>query len=265
MKELLKQYGVRFFSSQFFTGYKVKFVHAPVIDRQLRLKRSNCIMPISVGQNIDAHEGEKFSATLQLVDKSFSEVALLIDDTVQRHTLRILKPGYSDQELMHYAFKEGDVWLERNKKIYEKLTIPYKIIRWDFWRCNENFNAKYQEVLSLYQNNEKFKNSVDKTANQYLNRIGKHVFIERESAFLHCKDYLLEECVAMLQWSPLYDFELYPSGRNPAMISAYEHLVAPEFPEKSVSISLRFKTLTAAKDPIFSDPLIKDEFSSFRL
>ena len=98
--------------------FKDKFIH------------SKCLLTISVGQEV--HEGEKFFATVDLINSSFKEVIILIDDTLQRHTMKIHSPLSIDQ-LYKISFEAGDQWLERNYKYYNHFAIPYKIIRWDHW------------------------------------------------------------------------------------------------------------------------------------
>ena len=51
---------------------------------QKDLKQSACILPISVGQQY--HEGDKFAATIELINVTFGECTIVIADTLGRHT-----------------------------------------------------------------------------------------------------------------------------------------------------------------------------------
>ena len=127
--------------------YKVSFKSCPVEYRK-NFYNSSCLMPISVGQKI--HEGEKFGATVKLVNDSFKSCTVLLDDSIQRHTFKI-SDNDSDTNLYKKALKEGDLWLERNKKVFKQFTISYKILRWDDWTQHPNFSKWHNIVKELYK------------------------------------------------------------------------------------------------------------------
>ena len=54
-------------------------------DCQRGFKDSKCLLTISVGQS--THEGELFSTTMDLINNSFASCVLLVDDSLQRHTM----------------------------------------------------------------------------------------------------------------------------------------------------------------------------------
>ena len=54
-------------------------------DVKSQFKKSRCLLTISVGQA--THEGELFAATMDLINASFKSCVLLIDDSLQRHTM----------------------------------------------------------------------------------------------------------------------------------------------------------------------------------
>lgn len=219
---------------------KASYKDCPVLDRKA-FKQSSCLLPISVLQPV--HEGEKLKATIELIGRTFKTCTILIDDTVQRHTLKISYPALSDSELYQIAYHDGDLWLNRNKDIYEKLPIPYNIIRWDIWRLHHNFTKQLQVVTELYNINTAYKHAVDLTIAEYLRRSKKNGKIfDYEFAAAICLDYLKEECAAMTLWiENSYQFELYPTGRNKAMTATYTHLIAPNYPKLLRSVALRFK------------------------
>ncbi|MDF2690685.1 MAG: hypothetical protein K0S29_540, partial [Gammaproteobacteria bacterium] len=86
------------------------------------LKQSSCLLTISVGQEV--HEGEKFLTTIDLVNTNFKHCTILVDDSLQRHTMQINRPPSSDG-FHHQSVLEGDSWLKRNKNVYSQLNIPY--------------------------------------------------------------------------------------------------------------------------------------------
>lgn len=221
---------------------KASFRECPISDRKI-FPKSKCIIPISVGQPV--HEGKKFVAAMKLIDTSFSACTILVDDSVQRHTMAIDHPGNAD-ELHELAVKVGSDWLERNQLGYENLTIPFDIMRWDDWFVKDAYKASYERVKKYYDENLLYRNAIhaniDTFLSRYLSRIANKTHINDDKAFSLCLDYLLEECAVMCLWvENKYEFEVYPSGRNEAMAATYEHLIKPIYPDYLRPVALRFK------------------------
>lgn len=220
---------------------KASFRENPVEERK-RFPQSSCLMPISVGQPI--HEGEKFAAVIKLINGAFKRCTILVDDSVQRHTMGIMQHATPD-ELYQLAVKEGDDWLLRNEMAYNQLTIPFEILRWDDWYNSQNYIDSYVRVQKEYDSNDLFRHAIhaniDDFLTRYLSRFSA-VDVDYERASRLCLDYLLEECSVMCLWiEKAYDFEVYPSGRNKAMAATYEYLIKPHYPNYLRPVALRFK------------------------
>ena len=202
---------------------------------------AECLMPISIGQKV--HEGEKFIATLKLVDRSFAKCTILIDDTVQRHTLAIAEKEKTPSELYNDALKYGDQWLNTYQGyIASEFHIPYKIIRWDKWLYHKDFEENVQAVRNCYNKNKQYKESIDENIREFLKRRPEDDIFDWEYAKECCLEYLIEECAAMCLWvEEKCEYELYPSGRNKAMAATYETLIKPRTPNLLRSVALRFK------------------------
>ena len=219
---------------------KASFQKCPLKDRA-EFGFSKCLMPISIGQK--CHEGDKLSATIELVNRSFKSCVILIDDSVQRHTLNIISPEKKLNELYEQSIREGDGWLLRNKHIVNSIKIPFYIIRWDKWLYHENFNLKYEKVDKLYNNNASYRESIDINIQEYVERFKKKgIAFDEKHAFSCCLNYLKEECAGMCLWiDESCEFELYPSGRNHAMQATYDLLIKPYYPNLLRSVGVRFK------------------------
>ena len=111
---------------------KASFYKYSIPNRKDIFLHSTCIMPISVGQNLDAHEDIKLSATIKLINSSFKKCTLLIDNSIQRHTMKIWSND-DEESLYKKALLEGKKWSDRNMHIYKKLEIECDIQRWDDW------------------------------------------------------------------------------------------------------------------------------------
>lgn len=221
---------------------KASFKDCHIAERK-SFNQSSCLLPISVGQTV--HENEKFKATIELINRTFKTCTILIDDTVQRHTLKINSINLSDDDAYKKSLIAGDMWIERNYSIYEKMSIPYNVIRWNQWLYHNNFNTQLKFIQDLYNNDINYKKAVDESINEYIERNVKRGLInglDLKRASLLCLEYLQEECAAMTLWPEgNYNFEVYPTGRNKAMSATYELIIRCENSRLLKSVSLRFK------------------------
>lgn len=219
---------------------KASFRGNPAKERQL-FSSSSCLMPISVGQSI--HEGKKFEAVIQLVNRSFQQCTILIDDSVQRHTLAIDKV-IEPQMLYEEALTLGSQWVIRNKQVYSQLTIPYQVMRWDDWLKHVDYINQWEKIKKLYETDKQYKAAIHRNIDEFLTRFfaRKEYPKDLNRSFQLCLDYLLEECAVMCLWTQgCYNFELYPSGRNKAMEATYERLIKTSFPHYLRPVAIRFK------------------------
>lgn len=227
---------------------KAFFKWCELSDRE-KFAISRCLMPISVGQKI--HEGKDFYATVKRINSSFKECVILIDDSIQRHTMKFTKPYASKEipiaevDLYKISIKMGDEWLIRNKNILDTFSIPINIIRWDKWLFHPLFNERKKLIDNLYVNDNYFKNSVNITICNFLNRliVRNELVLDYETSFQYCIDYIKEECAALTLWTEENcNYEVYPSGRNEAMIATYNLLIKDKHPNLLKSVALYFKT-----------------------
>lgn len=218
---------------------KVSFKSCSSEDRK-NFPTASCILPISIGQKV--HEGAKFAATLKLIERSFHRCTILLDDSIQKYTLKIT--SNEDLEILHHkSIAAGTEWLDRQKIMLESLSIKCDIMRWDDWVNKSLFVKMYEQVLSLYYKNVEYKNAFDSTARTFLSRfLQSHSSIDYETAYQLCLRYLWEECSVMMLWAEnKYDFEIYPSGRNEAMSATYKMLINDLYPGVLKSVGLHFK------------------------
>ena len=143
--------------------------------------KSKCCITISVGQRY--HEADMFKATLASINNNFQRCTIVMGDSLQRHTMKILSP-LSKEEVYARANLLGDQWLERNAATIEKLKIPYQISRWDYWLNHSAYNGKYNIINELYLNDPTFKENVDITSNFFLDRNQDRIMLERRGISL---------------------------------------------------------------------------------
>jgi len=211
---------------------------------------SKCLLPVSVGQSV--HEGDRFAETIQSVDEKFRSWTLLIDDTLQRHTLMI-NSEMSENEAYKLSKILGDEWIERNfnclSRLFGNSNAHKKIemIRWDYWAHHKKYEFHHGIIKDEYENNIEYQTSIDNTVDEFIRRYKNrlpdfHLFNESRAQKL-CRDYLFEECTALCLWTEgKYQFEAYPGPRNEAMSKTHSLFIAPKNPNMLNPIRIRFKS-----------------------
>lgn len=208
-----------------------------------KFKDSHCLLTISVGQEV--HEYSKFYETIQLVNNHFKQCTILVDDSLQRHTLSLLYNA-SAKELYDQSIAEGTRWIERNQTIYKELNIPYNVIRWDKWLNHMSYNEKRQSLLHAYNTDPDYKKEIERSIDdfiaRYLRREAKNPHITLTKLREVCFTYLLEECTALCLWEEDdYNFEVYPSKRNAAMSITHEKFINSRGKYLLCPVAIKFK------------------------
>src|SRR3990167_9821135 len=216
-------------------------------------KNSTCLLTISVGQEM--HEGEKFLSTIRLVNSAFKNCVILVGDSLQRHAMSIADRE-SSNEFYEHSLLEGDWWLERNKEYYSQLTIPYHIIRWDYWLAHDEYQHFYSKICESYSEDPGYKSAFQKTIDEFLiryrRRLNSSQRLNEEKAADVCLEYLKEECAALCLWvEGGFHFEVYPSQRNLAMAATHEKFVKPFYPDLLLPVAIKFKNRKQLNPQVF--------------
>jgi tRNA-dependent cyclodipeptide synthase len=219
-------------------GIKPVFKVQNNIDQTI-FQKSRCLLTISVGQ--EAHEGDKFGATIDLVNAAFESIILLIDDSLQRHSMALNKTQDADF-FYNASMAAGDAWLARNRQYYQKLDNLEQIIRWDKWLKHPHYLEKYRQIKTLLSNDNDYQHSFDETITAFLKRNPQNRYVEDKNARKLCLDYLIEECAALCLWPEINaNFEVYPSKRNSAMSQTHQRFVLAQYPELLHPVAIKFK------------------------
>lgn len=212
-------------------------------DKEL-FKNSSCSVTVSIGHK--SQEGIRFAATIHNITSHFKECTIMVCDSLHRHDLLMHNP--KDHKIVHKKANEiGDDWLKANEKYFSLFTIPYHVIRWDYWVFHEKYIEAAEKIEQLFKKNEEYRESFFNTIDAFMERFGKNVaaeYFNSELVVKHSLDYLKEECAVMLLWAKnKYNFEIYPSKRNEAMAATYKHFIAPEYSNvlKPVALDIRVK------------------------
>lgn len=215
--------------------------------------KSRCLFTISVGQQ--THENEHFEATIELLNKSFESCVMLVDDSLQRHTMAFNRKQNPDF-FYDISIKEGDLWLERNRKYYERLQNLERIIRWDNWLNHPKFNEQKKAIEALIQKDKDyayaFESSVCDFVTKYYNRRSNREKFDLKRAKNLSFNFILEECTALCLWVELNcKYEVYPSVHNSAINSTREKFVLSKRLDLLNAVTLGFRNVKQLKPQRF--------------
>ncbi|MBB72615.1 MAG: hypothetical protein CMF50_09480 [Legionellales bacterium] len=225
---------------------KAAFRHKPR-DYNTLVTNATIILLISPGQ--EYHEGEKFKATVELLNRSgFAKCHVMVGDTNYRHTLQI--EHKSPNDCYWRAKIMGQHWVARNSNILQQLAIPYEIFHWDRWLCHPRYNDYKQQVDNLFDNEPSFREAFLFSANKFVRRFC-NADIDIHFAIQQSLEYLKEECaVIMPLWAELgYQHIVYPGNMLKAMETTYQQTVLP-MKRLIYWYPLRFKRLVEAEDSV---------------
>ncbi|MFD4367081.1 tRNA-dependent cyclodipeptide synthase [Rhodococcus sp. NPDC058521] len=196
------------------------------------------ILLVSVGA--DYHEGEKFGATIDLLNRSgFGSVTVAVADTLQRHNLKA-----SPSQAYDRSRRRGDQWIARNRPLIDLLTADVDILRWDDALIDPGYPRALSDVRAAYRSNTDYRSAIDSTIDRFVARQGGDV-PEVDRVRDGCLRYLLEE-VPIIQplWAAQgYDFVVYPQQISAAMQATRDLFVE----DGAAWLPLRFKKRRSAR------------------
>lgn len=219
---------------------KAAFTKITDAERKL-LPGAKCMVSISVGQ--PAHTGSRIAATFNLVNKTFSACTFMLADTLQRHTMEIIRPHEPSENLMHQAKKNGDLWLCENMSLLSQLEIPWDVRRWNCWLNHNRFPSLLNKIQTTYQLEPEYRAAFDSNIDKYLRRVKNRgdLNTELESARNLCLKYLQEECAILCLWlEEGCQYDIYPGERAPAMQATYLRFIETIHPDLLKPLPIRF-------------------------
>ncbi|GAA4642382.1 tRNA-dependent cyclodipeptide synthase [Gordonia humi] len=196
------------------------------------------ILLVSVGA--DYHEGEKFGATIDLLNRSgFARVTVAVADTLQRHNVDAA-PG----EAYELSRRRGDQWLARNRPLLDLLTADVDVLRWDTALSDPDYPRALDRVREAYRSDDEYAAAIDATIDRFVARRGEGG-PDEDRIWNGCRTYLLEE-VPIIQplWAAKgYDFVVYPQQISAAMAATRARFVD----DGAAWLPLRFKKRRSAR------------------
>ena len=231
-------------------------------DKQINTEGATYILPISVGQHY--HDGDRFEAIISLLNRrKFRSGRIVIASTLQRHTLGLIYPKLTEEDLIELARRHGLEWQARNMPILNQLDHPFEIVDWDLFLETDAYKNRLIEVTTLYQDSSFFCKKIDETVDNFLKRWSLREGIKNYTTGFfknQCKKYLFEECcVASLWVGEGFNYEIYPSSLSPAMDAMYKHFITPYYPDELVWLRVNFRGTSSIKKPVNSSSSVLTE------
>ena len=101
-------------------------------------------------------------------------------------------PSATKEVLYKKSKEEGDRWIQKNSELLSKLSIPWSVVRWNYWLTHTEFNGLLNEVKTAYLSECSYRAFFDENIEIYLERLKKRgeLIVEKEIARQYCLDYL---------------------------------------------------------------------------
>lgn len=192
-------------------GLKCFLLKCPEEKKQ-QFKKAEASLLISVGR--DYHEGERMWAMINFINKSFNKCNIMVNDSLQRHTLVLYEKGEINAEQAYLkSIREGKEWVKRNSCFLDSLEISYDVYHWNNWLQKKSYIKYRAKIDQLYKEDPEFKKNMDVTIWEFIKRNKDNVdIVGFDKSYNLCLEYLLEESsIIMGVWQSYgYDFILYP-------------------------------------------------------
>jgi tRNA-dependent cyclodipeptide synthase len=218
--------------------------------RGKRLSATSYVLPISVGQAY--HEGEQLEAIIELINRrNFQKGRIVIASTLQRHTLGLLHQHLAKDEVRTFAHEKGVQWQKRNMSTLNKLNHFFDIVDWSSFLTTKAYADRKNELMTLYDEDTLFREKIDETVNNFINRwLLRKLIIEADMdlARVACKEYVLEECSVMSTWAGGgFQYEIYPSANSLAMETTRKLFVLPNYPNELIRLRVNIRGTSKPK------------------
>lgn len=231
------------------SGYRVSLGKvSPAHLRSSLSEYQTCIFGISLG-NKNFVDRKRIEACIKWISENFNACLVLVTDSIYRLTIEV-RQGVKGDEARLEAIRTGEKFIDQNYSLFEQYSgsCQFKFKKASKIEHQSDFKIYYEELQSLYKNNESFQGLVNLFSQNYLNRIQPVETEQVDERRQHLGiTYLLEEsalnaCLAKQGWLVV----VYPGSiKTFEDISEGLHPEAPEPLQQMIWVSLRLKKWTA--------------------
>lgn len=182
-----------------------------------------CFLGISLGN--PNMRRPKLDATVHWIAKNFKKCGVVIGDYPHRLTLQVLM-DITEQEALEMALTQGRVFIDENRPFFEDI----EGCEFEFLSCLDiqkkpSFNAFYNHLLSVFESDAAFSNSVRRDAETFLNRQIRRKSHKAEIEHWRklCISYLIEEMAIYATLSASgWMVEVYPGQELSTLVEVAE-------------------------------------------
>lgn len=195
---------------------------------------------------------ERIEACIKWISENFDNCLVFVGDSVYRLTIQV-RHGVREEEAWLEAIRSGEEFMQENYSLFEQYSqsCSFKFKKTSALAKLSEFDRYYQELQSLYKNNESFQSLVNAFAQKYLNR-SEESQPEQVDDFRHHLGitYLLEESalIAYLVNQGWLVFVYPGSIKTFEEISEGLHPEVPEPLKQMIWVSLRLKKWRAKSE-----------------
>jgi hypothetical protein len=203
---------------------------------------SRCLITLSSGQPV--YYGAYLASTLSFIDKNFKSCCFILEDTLERHILKITHPHLNKEELLTKSKEMGDEWLETNAPILSKVHIPWTVKRWSYWLEHPKFDFTLEYLKNKHLLWPNYRGPFDNNITEYIDRLKKRgeLLIDEGIARQQCLESLQEECAVMCLWiEEKSQYEVCVNDRILARQLTYENFIQGVHIDLLKPVSLKFK------------------------
>lgn len=177
-----------------------------------------CVLAVSVGAPY--FEGHKIEAIAHWMKKrlengTFEECYVNVCDTANRHNLSYM--GVNDNACELMAQIKGKHWIKRNRKIFDKVGVPVKFMRWSQWIESKETQLICAELKELIKKDVSFKEAIHFDVKNYVERQIKKgkVLTTRREAYGKAMNCILEKIAVNTCMGRRFEhIKLYPGTQN---------------------------------------------------
>ncbi len=177
-----------------------------------------------MGISIGSHEqsGRKLSAIIDFVIEHFHEkpFTFYLCDSLNAHNIAAMNKINLPEARKHAIYK-ADLWLDCNKKYFDRLKSNHTIKRWDEYLYSPKYTDTWHHIKNLYDYDLSFRQIVLQDVSEHIDRVKKTNNIEMSDGKIylfkhHSINYLLEECTGLAIAFDVKDYndliEFYPGN-----------------------------------------------------
>src|SRR6185436_12358513 len=111
------------------------------------------------------------------------------------------------------------------------LSIPSKIIRWDYWLKHPRYKNARKVIEASYNNDITYRKAYEYSIVEFFDRRNNYAFehpFNQNNFYKNSLEYLKEECSIMILWAEYgFNFEVYPNKRATVLAQTYEKIIKP--------------------------------------